>query len=257
MLPQLSEYINSFSNQARLSIHSVLTDVSNEKVEIGQLVNKLSSFSAAADYIPRAVRQLEPLQREVVVDLFRDVDLRIKTQFDVSNSLSLLSSSMNNIFGGEIEKIEKDIQYLNSYINNYSFISGEDDLYDSSFIENFDNELNSFMNESNNFVVPDRDGIPFSSSMISKVDNLTGRLKYSSDYELSLSDIPIDSIESIDFDYNFPKEYISSDTGADKLLSNSNSKSWSLTVKSPVLIKESIFDSEKYRDFRNRSFHCS
>lgn len=253
MLTKLSEYINSFSAQSRRSIHSVLSEVSTEKNEIGKLVNKLSSFSSATDYAPRIIRQMEAVERDFVIDIFRDVDLRVKTQFDISNSISLLASSMTNVFGGEIEKLEKDIQYLSAYIDNYSFISGEDDLYNSSFIENFDNESNSFINENSNINIPDRDGNNFNGSMVAKVDPLTGKLKFSSDYELSLSEISEDMIQSIDIDTNFSKEYISSNTGFQKLFINSNTKTWKVSIKTPFVIKESILDSEKYSSFKNRS----
>jgi hypothetical protein len=43
--------------------------------------------------------------------------------YSVSSTLSVLSSSMENIFGGEIKKLENDIAYLSNYINDYSFIS--------------------------------------------------------------------------------------------------------------------------------------
>lgn len=253
MLTRLSEYINSFSAQSRRSIHSVLSEVSAEKNEIGKLVNKLTSFSSATDYTPRVIRQMESVEREPILDMFRDIDLRVKTQFDICNSISLLGSSMNNVFGGELDKLEKDIQYLNAYVDNYSFISGEDDLYNSSFIENFDNESNSFINENSTMTIPDRDGTNFTNSMLASVDPVTGKLKFSSSYELSLSEISEEMIQSIEIDTNFSKEYISSDTGFQKLFTNSNTKSWKVSVKSPFVIRESILDSEKYVNFKNRS----
>lgn len=251
MKQQLSEYISSFGSQTRKSIYSVLSEVSNEKTEIGRLIGKLTTFTSSADYAPRVIRQLEPLQREFIIDMFRDIDLRVKTQFDISNSISLLSSSMNNVFGGEIEKIEKDLQYLNSYIDNWSFVSGEDDLYNASFIENFDNENNVYLNDPYSFSIPDRDGIPLNSSMLSKVDPVTGKLRYSVNHEIALSPISDSQINSITYETNFPKEYISSDTGMQKILNNINAKPWSITVKSPYVIKESLLDSEKYQQFKN------
>ena len=121
-----------------------------------KLVAKITSFSSAADYIPSYVSMLSPMQREPLVDLFRDMDLRIQTDFDISNSLGLLRSSMSSIFSGEIEKLEKDVAYLESFIRNWTFLSGEDDLYNSSFIENFDNEQNSYINENQNIIIPCR-----------------------------------------------------------------------------------------------------
>ena len=251
MNQQLSDHINSFGSQSRKSIYSILSEVSSEKFEIGRLVNKLTSFTSAADYAPRIIRQLEPVQREFLIDMFRDIDLRIKTQFDISNSLSLMSAAMTNVFGSELDKLEKDLSYLDAYSNNWSFISGEEDLYNSSFIENFDNESNSYTNESISFAIPDRDGSTLVPSMTAKVDPVSGKLKYSSSYESSLVNILSSQIKSITYETNFSHEYISSDTGIDKVLNNVNSKPWNLTVKTPFVIRESLLDSEKYINFKN------
>lgn len=251
MKQYLSESVNSFGTQTKKSIYSILSEVSQEKNEIGRLVEKLTSFTSAADYAPRVIRQLEPVQKEFIIDMFRDIDLRIKTQFNASNSLSILSSSMRNIFGGELEKIEKDLQYLKGYIDDWSFVSGEDDLYNSSFVENFDNESNSFLNDKASFLVPDRDGVPLDTTMVAKVDPITGKLRYSSNYELSLFSLDQSQIKSISYETNFSKEYISSDTGVEKILNNLDSKPWNLTIKAPFVLKESLLDSEKYKDFKN------
>jgi CII-binding regulator of phage lambda lysogenization HflD len=63
------------------------------------------------------------MQRAPIIDFFRDMELKVKTLYNISSTLSVLSSSMENIFGGEIKKIENDLAYLNSYIDNYSFLS--------------------------------------------------------------------------------------------------------------------------------------
>jgi hypothetical protein len=234
-----------------MSIASVLSEVSSEKIEIGRLVDKLSTFTSSTDYSPRIIRQMEAVQRETIIDMFRDIDLRIKSEFDISNSLSVMGMAMTNLFGGELQKLEKDIQYLESYIDSYSFISGEDDLYNSSFIENFDNDQNSFMNENSTLSIPDRDGISFGANMMAHVNQSTGKLNFSSQYELSLVPVNKSNIKSLTFETNFPSEYISSDTGINNILNNVNSKSWSISAKTPFAIKESLLDSEKYINFKN------
>lgn len=156
MQTQLSDYISSFSTQTRKTIESVLNESKVEKSEIGLLINKVGSFSSPADYIPSLVTTMSPIQKEPMIDLFRDLDLRIKTNFDISNSLSILRESMSSIFSGEIEKLEKDISYLESYMENWNFISGEDDLFNVNFVENFNNDLNSITYDTAKFTVPDR-----------------------------------------------------------------------------------------------------
>jgi hypothetical protein len=232
-------------------VKSVLADSSAEKSELGRLINKISSFTGPSDYSPAMIRQMQPIQRSIILDMFRDLDLRLRTQYDISQSIMLLGSSMSNVFGGELQKIEKDISYMDSYINNYSFISGEDDLYNSSFIENFDNEQNSYINENQNIVIPDRDGSSFSGSQLAHVDSATGTLKYSKNYNFLLNNISNNEIKSITYDTNFSKQFISSDTGVEKIFNSVNSQCWSLTAKSPFVIKTSIFDQPEYSNYRN------
>jgi hypothetical protein len=157
MLTELNDQITSFSSQSRRKIASILSESFLEKNELSNLISKVTSFTSPASYSPKTVRPLEVTQKESIVDIFRDVDLRVKSQYDVSNSLSLLSSSMSNVFGGEISKIEKDLNYLESYIDKYSFISGEDDMYNLSFIENFDSSINSYENDEVLIKLTDRD----------------------------------------------------------------------------------------------------
>lgn len=161
MLMQLADQISSFSRQTRLTVSSVLAETKVDKAEIGNLINKVNSFNSAADYIPSLVNPMNPILREPMIDLFRDIDLRVKTNYDISRSLSLLRESMSAVFAGEIDKLEKDILYLESYVNNWNFLSGEDDLFNSNFVENFDNDLNSSKYDLTNFSIPDRNRTKF------------------------------------------------------------------------------------------------
>jgi hypothetical protein len=251
MLPKLSEYVSSFSRQTRRTVNDVLAESRLEKAEIGKLVAKISSFSSAADYIPSYVSALSPLQREPIIDLFRDMDLRIQTNYDISQSLSLLRSSMSAIFAGEIEKLERDVVYLESFMRNWTFLSGEEDLYNSSFIENFDNDQNSHIYENSNYKIPDRTGSYFSVKEYATVDSLTDTLKFSNSYERSLVNIPAEDIKEIKYHTNFSKDYISSDTGIINILNNVSSNTWNLTVKSPLVIKESLFEREEFVRYQN------
>lgn len=250
MLTQLSDYISSYSRQARRTIESVLSESKVEKAEIGKLINKLSTFSSASDYIPSLVGPLTILQREPIVDLFRDIDLRIKTNYDISKSLAMLRASMSTIFSGEIQKIEKDILYLESYINNWSFLSGEEDLFNHSFVENFDSDINSNIYDTNQFSIPDRNGLPFRGSEYAAVDPVTGSLKFSSTQEEILSEIDRNNIKEINYYTNFAEEYISSNTNIQNIFDNSSNNTWNMTVKSPFPIKESIFDRPEFKQHK-------
>lgn len=156
MITQLGENISSFNKQSRTTVSQVLSESIVEKSEIGNLMSKIGSFKSAADYIPTLVRSLNTIEKTPIIDLFRDMDLRVKTSYDIAKTISTLRSSMSSIFFGEMEKLEKDISYLESYINNWTFLSGEEDLYNYSFIENFENDLNSEKYSDKIDKIPDR-----------------------------------------------------------------------------------------------------
>jgi hypothetical protein len=123
MLNNLGNFISSFGSNSRKNVSSVLKDSRLEKQELSRMINKVTSFVSAGDYTPTFVSLLSEMQRSPMIDFFRDMELKMKTLYNVSSTLSVLSSSMENIFGGEIKKIENDLAYLNSYIDNYSFLS--------------------------------------------------------------------------------------------------------------------------------------
>jgi len=123
MLNNLGNFISSFGSNSRKNVFSVLKDSTLEKQELSRMINKITSLVSAGDYIPVYVSLLSEMQRAPMIDFFRDIELKMKTLYNVSSTLSILASSMENIFGGEIKKIENDLAYLNSYIDNYSFLS--------------------------------------------------------------------------------------------------------------------------------------
>ena len=250
MKNNLGTFINSFSLSSRKAVESILHESRLEKQEIGRMIQKITSFSSAGDYLPLVVAPLNEIQRVSLVDYFRDMELRVKSLYNISSTLSTISSSMANIFGGEIKKIEKDIDYLSSYIDHYSFVSGEDDLYNLSFIENFDNDQNYYEYDRKSPItaIPDRSEIPyFLSKEKAHVDNFTGTLKISSELEKSLNPIDQENIELIEYYTNFSKDYISSDTGVSNLLSGAANATWNLTIKSPFILNESIFSNPEFQ----------
>ncbi len=251
MLNKLSDYISSFSRQSKRTVKSVLAESKVEKAEIGSLINKVNSFASASDFIPSVVSSMSSIQREPLIDLFRDMDLRVKTNFDIAKSLGLLRSSMSSIFAGEIDKLQKEVLYLESYIKNWNFIAGEDDLFNENFIENFDNDSNSANYDLVKFAPPDRSGMPFAPREMAMVDPTSGTLKFNALLEESLTAINAEDVKEVNYYTNFSPEYISSNTNIMNLLSNSSANAWNMTVKSPFVIKDSIFDREEFSYARN------
>jgi len=98
MLSNLGNFVSSFSSRSRKTVSSVLQESKLEKAEINRLLSKVSSFTSASDYVPALISPLTEIQRTPIIDLFRELELRMKTLYNISSTLSLISSSMENIF---------------------------------------------------------------------------------------------------------------------------------------------------------------
>lgn len=193
-------------------------------------------------YSPGFVNTFSSLNREYVINAFRDADLRIKNYFGVANTVGLIINSMIDIFSSEIEKIEKDIQILEDFINNYEYLSGKDDLYNSNYVEKFDNFLHDYKSDGVLFDLVDRDGNNFDQNGNGFIDTKSGVFKIGNN---AVFKNVIGSVKSIDLKTNYEFiEHTSTDVNA--VLTETLSDSWSVSVKSPTIIKSKIDEVSKY-----------
>lgn len=152
---------------------------------------------------------------------------------------------MIEIMLSQIGKIEKNISFLENYINNYDFISGKDDLYNYSYIENFDNTLRSNQYETLPVPYVDRGGGEFDKFGNGFVDPVVSKFKIGNGVDYVNA---IDSIKSVEYDNNYP-QYISSITDYKSLFNDKQSNVWNVSIKSPTILT-SIPDSfAQYIDY--------
>lgn len=148
---------------------------------------------------------------------------------------------------GRISKIEKDISYLENFIENYEFISGKDDLYNYSFIENFDNDKDSSEAEGSKIPYVDRDGLMPQSSYMSGgfIDSVNSKFKIGSNLE-KINTVGLIKSYMIKTNYD---QYVSSSSNIIDVFDDRQSKSWSVSVKSPKILNGLPIDIEKYVDY--------
>ena len=179
MLRQLPEVLETFSSQSRRTVSSLLQSVKGDKTQISVLVQNLRNFDNSVNYSPALALSYSTMNVESVLEFFRDSGLRVSRFFSAASSISNILNSMMSIFSSEISKLEKDILFLENFIDNYQFIVGEDDLFNFNYIENFDNDINSFSSESANMPLNDRDGINFEQNGNYKIDTVLSKLTIS------------------------------------------------------------------------------
>lgn len=242
MLNKLPETINTYTNLSKSTISSLIRDMKVDKIDFATLINKMSTFSTGTDFAAQRITTLAPLNREVLVELFRDSSLKIANFFTAANAVGLALNSMVDILSSEIKKIEKDLDDLQSFIDNYEFLSGKDDLYNSNYIEKFDSYINNYTFDGTDFIIPDKDGVSFDKFGNSFIDPNIGILTMGS----SMDQINvINNIKNINIITNY-ENYSTTNSSFLNLVNDNLKDSWTVTIKSPIVLTSKISDYDTY-----------
>lgn len=239
---KLTDNINTFFNNSKTTISSLIRDMKLDKADFTALIKKINNSSSFNDFIPAQIVNLGEIQKEPIVDLFRDSSLRIGRLFNAANANGLVLDSLTNIISADIQKIEEDIRNLEIFIDNYEFLAGKDDLYTGNYIEKFDNSLNDYKSDGYDFLVPDRDNSTFPIDGNIYIDSSIGLMKMGAGH--SVNNI-IKNIKSIKLVNNY-KNYTSSESDFINVFTDSLADSWSTTIKSPALLNSDINDYSHY-----------
>lgn len=242
MFKELPDIVNSFSYDSQVTVSTLIRDMKLDKSDLSSLITKMASIRVNTSYSPSAFEQFSSLNREFFIDMFRDADVRMRVYYSTANTVGLVLNSMVDVISSEIDKVEKDLNLMNNFINNYEFLSGKDDLYNSNYIENFDNNISDYRFDGYNFPLTDRDNVAFDENGNGFVDQNSGLFKIGKN--INFRNV-LDFIDDIKITTNY-SNYITSDTGFYAALNESKSDSWNVTVKSPVILSAKLQDSKKY-----------
>lgn len=247
MLNTLSDSFNTFFSSGRKMVSSLIKDMKLNKTDIQNLSSKLIAGQRFGDFAGVNVSKYALIEREPIVELFRDSSIRTKTLFNAVNASGLVLDSIVGIVSSEIDKVEKDLNDLQTFIDNYEFIAGKDDLYNVNYIEKFDNLLNTYKFDGYSFNVPDRDRSPFPSDGNVFVDSSIGVMKIGKNQ--STKNV-IKNIKSINV-YNNYQNYITTDSNFLNVFNDNLIDSWSITVKSPTILNSGLNDFKKYISYND------
>ena len=239
MLHYLPEVVQSFSSQSRRTVSSLIQSVKADKAQISALVQNLRSLDLPANYAPTLALRYSMMEVEGVVEFFRDSSLRIGEFFSASASIGNVLNSMVYIYESEIQKIEKDIEHLENFIDNYQFLVGEDDLFNFNYVENFDNNLNS---DNSTIKLFDRDEEHFSENGNYSVDSTLSKMIISSGINFSNQ---INNIKDLVIHTNYSYQ-TTTDTDFLSTINESISDNWTVTVKSPIVLTSKLNEYKKY-----------
>jgi len=110
MLSLLPTTFGTLSTGTNSTVYSLIRQMKASKYDVGQIINQLSNMSVPADFAAGRILPGSVLDRQVIVDLFRESSSRMKILFSTANGLATSIGSMVEIFSTEINKIEKGVK---------------------------------------------------------------------------------------------------------------------------------------------------
>lgn len=242
MLQYLPDTIQTFSSSNKKTVSSLIQNIKSDKTQISNLVQNLKSLNLGSNYTPALALRYSPMNVEAIIEFYRDSSLRVSQFFSAASSISNILESMVSIFSSEIQKVEKDIEYLETFIDNYQYISGEDDLFNFNYIENFDNDLNSYKADNSSIALVDRDNSNFSENGNYEIDNVLSKLKINNGS--SFVNV-IGNIKNIDYTNNY-SDFTTTDTQFESLINEKLSDSWTVTAKAPYVLTSQLPGLKSY-----------
>lgn len=238
----IPNYVSSLKKNARTTVSSMLNNVKADKTQISSLISNLSNYQTNNNFTPTLTTSFSKINRELFISTFREIDIRIRQNFSAINTVGLIINSMIDIFSAEINTIEKDIDILKKFIYNYEYLSGKDDLFNSTYVEKFDNALQDYRSDGSSFVLSDRDGEIFPPNGNAFIDTKTGLLKIGEGIRLNNVMPYIDSV-SLKTNYEYMEK---STTDFNNVFTETLQDAWSVSIKSPTIIKSNIKEVANY-----------
>jgi thiol-disulfide isomerase/thioredoxin len=202
-------------------------------------MQKLNQNSSLNRYNSIGISSFTPANIDTFVDFFRNLNIETVNYFQAMNNISFTLNTMASVMYSEIAKLEKNIKELEIYIDNFSFISGEDDLFNGSFVETFSDDSNLYTNDNYIFESYDRNGQKFTLNQNAFVDTVSGTMKAGSSIDL-IREAP----KITEYKNNY-SSHISSASDIDNLFSEMSQKGWNTTIKSPSILTSRIEDFSK------------
>lgn len=254
MRKNLPSYIQTYSFGSRKLYSDLIVESKNDKRSISSIIQKLNQNNSLNKYNSIGISSFTPANIDTFVDFFRNLNIETANYFNSMNTISFTLNTMVSVLNSEIAKLEKNIKELEIYVDNFSFISGEDDLFNGSFVETFSDDSNSFLND--NYVIEffDRSGARINMNQMAFVDTASGTMKSGSSF-----DVITQKPKVVEHKNNY-SSYISSSSDIGDLFNEAPQKGWNTTIKSPSILTSRIedFATDINYDYSNiKGANCS
>lgn len=242
MLNYLPETVNQYATTTRASVSSLIRDMKVGKTELSFLIEKMRNTIVDRNFSAANIQSFSLISKEILIDSFRNLFLRLQQMFSAANANGLVLTSMVDIFSSEISKVEEDLNKLELFIDNYEFISGKDDMFNANYVEKFNSFVNDYRADNIILNIPDRDNAPFGENGNAYIDGVAGHLKMGNTQDVKNI---IRNVKSINIKTNYDN-YITTNNDFLNLFNDNFSDSWTVTAKSPSILDAQVREYLKY-----------
>lgn len=218
----LKNYITSLSTGESTQISSILQDVLINKSDLNTIIQNLQNFTPFTALTLNEVNSQSIISSSDFVSNVMAIDSSLQDIYTYSNYLSLLLASLNKTLGSQVKALEEDITNLQVRLDNYAFLTADNNSYAYSYLESFhnDNGRASF-----SWVPTDRASSSFSEAEQAIINPITNSLVLATNitnpYPITPTLIGGNSTA-----------YITSDTGIQNAVSSINSAGWRISIAS-------------------------
>lgn len=229
MRPYVSDYITTLSKQRQERISDVLEEARIGKEQLNAVAKRLEE--SFGEYVPLILSKEianKTIDSEGMAGNMRDVALRLRDLFALSNLISLLLDSNAAVLEADIKNIEDELIALEKQAYNFSFLMADNQTYNYAHLEAFSDERGREWRD----VTPDRSG-SFGATALAAVRMDEGVLA-----------LP----ETTPGNYGMTAQIVASnataykvsDTGLNNLLTRGSSTGWKLVVATPGPVTSSL-----------------
>ncbi len=231
----LSDYIFSTASKSQEKIQNILAASQASKEDLDQIADRISNIATRSPITVRPESYGGLITNTGLDSVQRDTDIRMRELYDDSNLVSLLLDTNTEILSGEVKKQRDQLLTFEKFIENYSFMLADGGFYDYAYTESFNDEIQKETSSLLSGMLYDRSGKSFDEQAESlHVDQGTGSLVMDPGFQVTYPFNPTIS-------KNNAAAYITSDTGIDKVNSNSTGEGWRVAVSSPRPISSALY----------------
>ena len=117
MINYLPQTINQYSSSTRSTVASLIRQMKIGKSDLSSLVGRVSNTVVDQNFSAANIPMFSTLSKEIMIDSFRNIFLRIQSFYSAANATGIVLNSMIDVFSSEIDKAENDLSKLELFVD--------------------------------------------------------------------------------------------------------------------------------------------